>query len=75
MVYAFIVCFFHYAYHVPRVVVHNRDCPCFSKPLLIRTHTQTQTGEVTIKAMKAIELYFFMLLVLWKVWCLKELIS
>ena len=45
------------------VVVHDRDRPCFFYTPNI-THTQTQAGEVTTKAMKALEVYLVMLLVL-----------
>ena len=54
--------------------VHDRDHLCFFYAPKI-THTQTQTGEVTTKAMKSLEVYLVMLLVLWKVWSLKELIN
>ena len=40
----------------------NRDRPCFFETPNI-TYTQTQTGEVTTKAMKALEVYLVMLLV------------
>ena len=50
-------------YRCTTVVVHNRDHLCFFlNP--IRTHTQTQTGEVTTKAMEALEVYLAMQLVL-----------
>ena len=45
------------------IVVHDRDRPCFFYTPNT-THTQTQAGEVTTKAMKALEVYLVMLLVL-----------
>ena len=45
------------------VVVHNRDRPCFLYTPNT-THTQTQAGEVTTKALKALEVYLVMQLVL-----------